>query len=776
MPAKRHPPSRAWPAPTEPFDVYRELLPIEDGIVRKPFRHRLSYMNPLHQNLSGQIERITFSNPETGYTIARMRVKGRRELVTVVGRLMEPVPGEIIEMTGQWKIHPQYGEQFEIAEYRTTVPSTVHGIKKYLGSGMIKGIGPVMAERIVTQFGKQALNIIENECGRLVEVDGIGARRIDMIKKAWAEQKEIRSVMLFLQSHEVSAAYAVRIFRRYGRESVEVVRENPYRLATDIAGIGFLTADKIAAKLGFENASPLRIKAGILYVLNNLSDDGHVYYPFEMLIEKSREILEVDRETVVSAIDTVAAEQEIVIEDINESVDACVENKRAVYLKRLHVCETGIAGRFKRLIAGSKSIRPVDTKRAVDWVETQLAFKLADLQKDAIRQAVEQKVMVITGGPGTGKTTIIRAILTIFEKLHINIRLAAPTGRAAKRMSETTGYPAGTIHRMLSYNYAAGGFQKNEKDPLECDLLIVDEASMIDTLLMYHLLKAVPAAATLVFVGDVNQLPSVGPGSVLKDIIASRAVPVVRLSEIFRQARESRIVVNAHKINSGVIPKIDPEDRDTDFYFIDQAEPERVVDIIRELVSRRIPDRFGFDPVDDIQVLSPMHKGIAGTANLNICLQDTLNPKSEGLAVGGSELRIADKVMQVRNNYDKQVFNGDIGRITAICRDSRDLTVDYDGRQVVYDFNEVDEIVPAYAISVHKSQGSEYPVVVMPVLTQHYMLLQRNLIYTAVTRGRRLVVLVGTKRALAIGVRNDKPQNRYTRLARRLNPARRRRG
>ncbi|MGM0453240.1 MAG: SF1B family DNA helicase RecD2, partial [Thermodesulfobacteriota bacterium] len=557
-----------------------------------------------------------------------------------------------------------------------------------------------------------------------------------------------------------------------GQDAVEEVRENPYRLAYDIAGIGFLTADRIAFKLGFEKNDPLRIKAGILYVLHDLSEDGHVYYPYESLIGKCEEILEVEPDTVAEAIAAAAGENLIVIEDINPSIESFRENQKAVYLARFHVAESWAARHLKRIAAGPKAIRTIDTGRALSWVQQQLQFVLAEKQNAAIASAVKNKAMVITGGPGTGKTTIIRAILHIFQKLRVNILLAAPTGRAAKRMSETTGHRAGTIHRMLSYNFAAGGFQKNESNPLACDLLIVDEASMIDTVLMYHLLKAVPSTATLVIVGDVNQLPSVGPGNVLKDIIASGAVPVVELSEIFRQARASRIVVNAHKINQGVVPKIDPEDRDTDFYFIEQTEPDRVVDIIVEIVSRRIPSRFGFDAVDDIQVLSPMHKGAAGTGNLNAQLQASLNPKDDALAAGGFRFCVDDKVMQIRNNYDKQVFNGDIGRIAGIAAETREVTIDYDGRGVAYDFNELDEVVPAYAVSVHKSQGSEFPVVVMPILTQHYILLQRNLIYTGITRGRRLVVLVGTKKALAIAVKNDKPGQRYTRLAERLRPKR----
>ncbi len=725
---------------------------------------------PENTALFGQIERVTYTNPENGYTIARMRVRGRRELVTVVGRFIEPTPGEVMEMTGKWKIHPTYGEQFEVHSYRTAAPSTVNGIKKYLGSGFIRGIGPVMAERIVNRFGKSSLEIIENQPDRLKEVEGIGKKRAEMIRAAWAEQREIRNVMLFLQSHEVSAAYAVRIFRRYGQDAVGMVTENPYRLASDISGIGFLTADRIAGKLGFEKDNPLRIRAGILYVLNQLAEDGHVYYPYEFLIEKSLEILETGRETAVKAVSEAEADREVVVENIGTAGQSEGHTK-AVYLRRFYVCETGIARHFARLAEAPKSVREIDTERALRWVQQQLDFTLAERQKEAVRCAVQNKTMVITGGPGTGKTTIIRAVLEIFRQLNVRIMLAAPTGRAAKKMSEATGHAAGTIHRLLSFNYQAGGFQKNQDNPLRCDLLIVDEASMIDTVLMYHLLKAVPPSATLVLVGDVYQLPSVGPGNVLNDVIASGTVPVVRLTEIFRQARQSRIIVNAHKINSGIIPKMEPGEPESDFFFIEQPEPEKVVDIIVELVSKRIPRRFSFDPVDEVQVLSPMHKGIAGTANLNRLLQETLNPEKKQVSAAGSVFRLHDKVMQLRNNYDKQVFNGDMGRVTAIEEESGQMWIDFEGREIAYAFAELDEVVPAYAVSVHKSQGSEFPVVVMPLLTQHFIMLQRNLIYTAVTRGRRLVVLVGTKKAMAIGVKNDKPAKRYTHLAPRMSVA-----
>ena len=717
-------------------------------------------------NLSGQIERITYTNPENGYTVAQMKVRGARQMVTVVGNLVDPVPGEVMELSGRWKVHPRFGEQFEVQTYRTTAPATVTGIRKYLGSGLIKGIGPVMAKRIVSRFGKETLEVIENAPERLAEIQGIGEKRIAMITAAWAEQKEIRAVMMFLQSHNVSSGYATKIFKHYGNQAIEVVSENPYQLATDIFGIGFLTADRIARSLGFEKDSSLRLRAGVLYVLHQMAEDGHVFYPYSQLLEKAGEMLEVEAYPLADAVSHMARAKHVVMESL-----AAPEADTAVYLSKYYTCETGIAALLKRLLSTPKAIRAIDTDRALAWVQQRLAFTLAEKQAEAVSDAVRHKVMVITGGPGTGKTTIIRAVLQIFGKLAVNIRLAAPTGRAAKQMSEATGFPASTIHRMLSFNAKGGGFQKNADNPLDCDILIVDEASMIDTVLMYHLLKAVPHGATVILVGDVNQLPSVGAGNVLEDIIASGKVPVVRLNEIFRQARQSRIIVNAHRINQGYMPRIEPAaeaGEGSDFYFIEKEAPEAVLELILSLAESRIPKSFGFDPLADIQVLSPMHKGLVGAANLNRELQKRLNPGAEGVTQGAATFCEGDKVMQIRNNYDKGVFNGDIGRICGLDREARELRIDFDGRPIAYDFTELDELVLAYAVSVHKSQGSEYPVVIVPVVTQHYILLQRNLIYTAVTRGRQLVVVVGTKKAMAIGIKNNRTQHRYTRLDLRL--------
>ncbi len=719
--------------------------------------------------LSGQIEHITFTNQETGFTIAKVKVPGRYEPVTVVGTLLAPTPGEVLEMVGEWTSHPRFGDQFKVEQFTTKVPGTIHGIVKYLGSGMIKGLGPVMAERIVARFGKRTLDIIESDVGRLAEVPGVGAKRIGMIATAWEAQREIRDVMVFLQSHGVGTGFAAKIFRQYGSRSVAVVRENPYRLATDIAGVGFVMADRIAGNIGIPPTAPMRVEAGILFVLQQISEEGHTYHPRGLLVDRCREILKVEPEAIELALMAIQAERRVVIEpEAAGALEAAAGD--AVFLTTYHVCETTIARRLKALLEVPRGLRRLDAGRAVAWVQAHLDLRLSETQAQALQAALDHKVMVITGGPGTGKTTVVNAVLKIFERASARVLLAAPTGRAAKRLNEATGREARTIHRLLEYSPQRGGFQRTDEEPLECDLLVVDETSMVDTVLMHHLIAAVPLAAACILVGDVNQLPSVGPGNVLGDIIDSGAVPVVRLTEIFRQASRSRIVVNAHRINQGLMPEAAPDTDDgpQDFYFIEQEDPERVLATILELARNRIPRRFGLDPVDGIQVMTPMHKGVVGAANLNRRLQEVLNPGEGGVARGDRLFRVGDKVMQVRNNYDKDVFNGDIGRIASISNEERALTVRIDGREVSYDFGELDELAHAFAVSVHKAQGSEYPAVVFPVLTQHYILLQRNLIYTALTRARRLAVIVGTRRALAIGIKNTGTERRYTRLADRL--------
>jgi exodeoxyribonuclease V alpha subunit len=720
-------------------------------------------------DLRGQIERVTYTNEENSYTVVKVKVYGRKDLVTVIGNIVNPTPGEIISMKGEWGNHPKYGEQFKVVFCQCTTPATVYGIEKYLGSGLVKGIGPVMAKRIVKKFKEETLNVIEKDIEQLAGIDGIGKKRIAMIKKAWDEQKEIRSIMIFLQSHGVSSGYSAKIYKKYGNESIKIVKENPYRLAIDIFGIGFVTADKIAQKLGFAKDSELRAEAGILHVLHEMTDEGHVYYPYEPLIEKCKEILDIEREIIVKAIGTIALNKQIILEDINHDPAEFQENHKAVYLVGYHIAETNLSTRLRTLIHTPQAIRKIDSEKAIQWVQEKLSIILADKQIEAVRCVTGNKVMIITGGPGTGKTTIINAIIRIFSVIKTKIMLAAPTGRAAKRMMETTGHEAKTIHRLLEYSMRKGGFQKNGDSPLDCDLLIIDEASMIDTLLMHHLLKAIPSRATFVLVGDVNQLPSVGAGNVLKDIIESKAVPVVELNEIFRQAKESSIIVNAHLINEGKMPNLrSSQDKLDDFYFIEQEDPQKVMELIITLVKERIPKRFGFNAIDDIQVLSPMHRGIIGASNLNMELQNALNPGDEGVNRFGRLYKVNDKVMQIANNYDKEVYNGDIGRIVSIDEEAQEITVSIDDREISYDYSELDELVHAYAVSIHKSQGSEYQAVVIPILTQHYILLQRNLLYTGVTRGKKLVVIIGTKKAMAIAVRNNKTQKRYTLLNERL--------
>ena len=717
--------------------------------------------------IKGQIERITYHNEENSYTIAKMKIGGRHDLVTAVGNLLSVSAGEVLKLKGEWHNHPKFGEQFKIASYESVVPATVKGIEKYLGSGLIKGIGPVMAKRLVTKFGMETLNVIETETRRLCEVEGIGDKRIGMIKKAWDDQKEIRDVMVFLQGHGVSPAYAAKIYKQYAKESVAVVQQNPYKLATDIFGIGFITADKIAGNLGISKESQIRAEAGILYVLHQLSDEGHVYYPYEPLVEECKKILGVERDTRVKAFGKISFEKKIVIEDLNK--EDIKENNKAVYLAKFHVCEVGVAARLQELMRFPKRLKAFDREKALEWVQEELKIQLAKNQKQAVKEAIEKKVMVVTGGPGTGKTTIINSIIKIYGKLGQRVLLSAPTGRAAKRMSEATGHESKTIHRLLEFSPKEGGFKRDENNPLDADLIVIDETSMVDTVLMYQFLKAVPKDATLILVGDVDQLPSVGAGSVLKDIIDSGCIPTVMLNEIFRQAKESLIIVNAHRVNNGQMPIIEGSgDSLQDFYFFIIEEPEKVAEKIIELCKEKIPQKFGYRSIDDIQVLTPMHRGLVGASNLNTELQKNLNSSTDELVRGGLVLKVGDKVMQIRNNYDKEVFNGDIGRINKIDREEQEIIVNYDGRMVSYEYSELDEIVLAYAVSVHKSQGSEYPVVVMPVLTQHYMLLQRNLLYTGITRGKKLVVLVGTNKAIAIAIKNNKPQKRYTLLKERL--------
>jgi exodeoxyribonuclease V alpha subunit len=726
----------------------------------------------MSERVQGSVERITYANEENGYCVIKIKVPGRKDLVSAVGAFVSVTPGEVLRMEGSWGFHARYGDQFTVDRYETVTPSTSEGIQKYLGSGLIKGIGPVMAERIVKRFGEKTLEVIDKEAERLKEIDGIGPYRVERIQKAWNDQKEIRGLMIFLRSHSVNSTYAARIFKHYGKESLTVLQENPYRLAMDITGIGFISADKIARNLGFAVDSPLRAEAGILYVLHQMTEEGHVCAPFGLLIEKSEALLEIPASVLEGAMERLNSEKRIILENIPDAVRTTFGADRAVYLAGYHTVEVQAAKRLLYLQAFKRLHRKVDPDKAVEWLKSKFPIKLAPLQEQAVKQALTGKVIIITGGPGTGKTTLIRAILIIYREMGARVCLAAPTGRAAKRLSEATRHTASTIHRLLEFSPQLGGFQRNEQKPLSADLVIVDEASMLDNLLMHHLLKAIPSHAVLVLVGDVDQLPSVGPGNVLKDIITSDKFPVVRLTEIFRQARESHIVMNAHLVRQGKFPKLQPASEELqDFYFIEKEDPEEVIRIMVKLCTERIPARFGLDPVDDVQVLSPMQRGAIGARRLNSVLQEALNPQKQSVERAGRVFRLHDKVMQIRNNYDKDVFNGDLGRISSIDMESQEVQVEIDGRPVPYDLSELDELVHAYAVSVHKSQGSEYPAVIVPLLTQHYVMLQRNLLYTAITRGKKLVIVVGSKKALAMAIRNDKMLKRFTLLKERLSGA-----
>lgn len=721
-------------------------------------------------DLQGQLERITYRNQDNHYTIAKLKVQDRRDLVTVVGTFAVLSPGEVLRLKGDWERHPKYGEQFKVLSYESVVPATVKGIERYLGSGLIKGIGPVMAKRLVEKFGEETLAVIETKPERLHEVEGIGDGRVGMIKEAWKEQKDLREVMLFLQGHEVSSSYAVKIYKQYGRNSIGVVKDNPYRLAQDIFGIGFLTADKIAEKLGIPKDSIMRAEAGILHVIGQLAAEGHVFYPYGLLLEECEKILGVAKDIIGNAIDKLTAGKRITVE--GPFGDDAGEDLRSVYLTEYMISEKGIADKLREIVQGQANLLRFDRDKTIMEVQKELGITLALNQIKAVRAALDSKALVITGGPGTGKTTIVRAIISIYRRYGKNVSLAAPTGRAAKRLSEASGHDAKTIHRLLEFSPKQGGFRRNEGFPLDADILVIDEASMIDTVLMYNFLKAVRKDATIILVGDVDQLPSVGPGNVLKDIIASRCVLTVMLDKIFRQSGESLITVNAHRINHGEFPLLSSNKGVLqDFYFIELDDPDEVCSMVLQMCRNKISEKFGFHPVNDIQVLSPMHRGIVGAANLNIELQKCLNRSADELSRSGQTFKTGDKVMQIRNNYEKDVYNGDTGRITSIDREEHKVRVDYDGKAVCYDFTELDELLLAYAVSVHKSQGSEYPAVVMPVLTQHYMMLQRNLLYTAITRGKKLVILIGTKKALAIALRNNKQQKRYTGLRERLQQA-----
>ena len=713
--------------------------------------------SPNREVLAGLVERVTFHNADNGFCVLRIKARGHRDLVTVVGHAAMVSAGEWITASGEWINDRTHGQQFKARFMRTSEPSSIEGIEKYLGSGMIRGIGPVYAGKMVRAFGEKVFDIIEAEPERLREVTGIGRVRAKRITDAWAEQKVIREIMVFLHSHGVGTARAVRIYKTYGVDAVQVMTENPYRLARDIRGIGFKTADAIAMKLGIEKTAMIRVRAGISHALTEAMDDGHCGLPAAELAPLAVELLEVPKELVQTALDFELAEGTVVADT--------VAGTPCIFLGGLYRAERAIGERFLKIAGGRLPWPNIDAGKALPWVEGKTGLSLAESQADAVRRALNSKAMVITGGPGVGKTTIVNAILRILDAKGVTLLLCAPTGRAAKRMTEATGFEAMTIHRLLEVDPRGGGFKRNADNPLDCGLLVVDETSMVDVMLMRALLTAVPDEAALLIVGDIDQLPSVGPGQVLADIIASGAVPVVRLTEVFRQAARSRIVTSAHGINRGAIPNLSKPEGDSDFYFVRADDPETAVPMIIELVKTRIPKRFGLDPVRDIQVLCPMNRGGVGARSLNIELQAALNPAGERKVERfGWTFAPGDKVMQIENDYDKEVYNGDIGYVDDVDPDEDELTARFDGRVLTYGFGELDTLVPAYAATIHKSQGSEYPAVVIPVLTQHYAMLQRNLLYTGVTRGKRLVVLVGQKKAVAIAVRNVSGRRRWSKL------------
>jgi len=705
----------------------------------------------MSDTLNGYIEAIVFTQPENGFTVARLKENRKKDFTVIVGYLPGLQPGESVACKGEWKNHPSHGRQFEVAEFTVESPSDLIGIQKYLESGLVKGIGPVFAKKIVDRFGVDTLEVIDQSPHRLHEIEGLGDKKIEKLKECWKAQRSIREVMIFLRSHGASPGFAQKIYKAYGAQSIEKVKQNPYQLAKEVFGIGFKIADGIAQKLGFALQSPERLAAGIEFVLWELTGDGHTCFPAVDFLPIAKGILEVETTLI-------EAQLKALVEK-----DVLVEKEGFIWLKPYFAYEQGISRDLMRLQMSPQAIRAIDAEKAAVWAQSQLSIEFAPQQKEAVIKALTDKVHIITGGPGTGKSTITNAILTVTSKLTDKIVLAAPTGRAAKRMTQITKKKAFTLHAILEMDFTSGGFKRGKDNPLDCDLLIIDEASMIDTPLLFSLLRAIPSQARLLFVGDIDQLPSVGAGTVLRDLIGSGLIGVTRLTEIFRQARGSKIITNAHKINQGEFPDLFTFEK-SDFHFIEAETPEAIQQIILRLVSEEIPNLWRFHRVDEIQVLSPMKRGVIGAEMLNDALQNLLNPNDKPLYRAGRRFHVADKVMQIKNNYDKKVYNGDIGRIVEIDAGEQFLVASFDDKEVEYDFSELDELVLAYATSVHKYQGSECPCVVIPIHTSHFKLLHRNLLYTAVTRGKKQVYLVGSKKAIGIAVGNDQVQKRYTGL------------
>lgn len=772
------------------------------------------------EQISGSVERVTYYNPENGYSVIRLKpdtrgmlpfkyASGREALITVVGNLPEVNPGEWLKLTGQWVAHAKHGRQFQVELCEQSLPATLEGIKRYLGSGMIRGVGPVMAERIVNRFGQATLEVIDHQPEKLLTVLGIGQGRVKSIVKSWAEQRAIKDVMIFLQAHGIPTGLAIKIYKKYGDDSLSVVQSKPYQLVRDIHGIGFKTADKIAQALGLAPDDPARIEAGIAYTLNRMAEEGHVYMPQEALEPEAAEILGVEPAKVTQVLEQLersdlVKREKIIYQAVGQSVGQpaggqvgkgagkqrsgkpqlpvanlytqtaaspptiTIREEQAVYLTPFYYSEIGVTQRVKALVAERASRLAKVQKGQLSMVNRQSSLDLSPQQGEAVKTAVSHKVTILTGGPGTGKTTTLRALLELLDRHKCSYALASPTGRAARRLAEATGREAKTIHRLLEFN-PAEGFGRNEQRPLDADLIVIDEASMLDLLLANNLLKAIEPQSHLLLVGDVDQLPSVGAGDVLRDLIASGIAPVIRLETIFRQAAGSLIIQNAHRINHGQMPLT--SEGESDFYLFIKEDPAETADLLVDIVQNRLPQKFGLHPLDDIQVLAPMYNGSVGVTALNERLQAALNPpdgKKAERRLGGRLFRVGDKVMQTVNNYDKNVYNGDIGRITAVDVVQQTITINLDGAPVTYDFLEADELVHAYCISVHKSQGAEYPCVVLPVVMQHYLMLQRNLLYTAVTRAKKLVILVGTRKAIALAVKNNKTTQRHTALDWRL--------
>lgn len=712
------------------------------------------------------METIIYHNPDNGFSIVRIKEERKKQWITVLGYFASLQPGETVKCLGNWKTHPKHGIQFEVEEYEILLPSDLVGIQKYLESGLIAGIGPVYAEKIVQKFQERTLEILDQAPYRLLEIPGIGEKKIESIIRCWAEQKSIRNVMIFLRKHEVSPAYAQKIFKVYGDKSIEQVKKNPYELAKDVFGIGFKMADALAQRLGFAPHSPERIEAALAFLLWELSTEGHTCYPLEALLEKGEEMLQVSSSQLQEILQKMIQQKEVVYKEYH------LEEKTTswVWLSSLYLAEWGIGQEIQRILQGKTHLRSMNEQKALTWVGEKLSIHFAEKQKQAILASLSHKMHILTGGPGTGKSTITKALITILSQLTSHILLCAPTGRAAKRLSQITRKKAFTIHSLLELDFTKGGFKKNRDNPLCCDFLIIDEASMIDTFLMYHLLRAVPTYAKVLLIGDIDQLPSIGPGYVLKDLISSQAIPVTELSEIFRQAAYSRIIINAHRIHRGEMPDFLNVET-SDFRFIALEDPPAIQAKILELVQKELPQKKQFDPFRDIQILSPMKKGEIGIERLNMLLQQTLNPFSAPFYRAGRCFHLQDKVMQIRNNYQKKVYNGDIGYLSRIDLQEQIVEVLFEDRVVEYEFSELDELVLAYAVSVHKYQGSECPCILMPIHTSHYILLYRNLLYTAVTRGKKQVILIGSKKAAAMAVKNNPVFARFTGLQRAVQEA-----